>query len=117
MDNSEALLIGWLNGDDQIIPPAFGEIPADRPSSFVTVERTGGQRTQVMDYPTFAVQCWAGSRAEAADFAELVRDRLVRGFALHPRVASCDVASLYNFPDLESGQARYQLTVTAVVLV
>jgi hypothetical protein len=117
--NSETLLIGLLNADDAIQQDgieAFPEIPEDRPPRFLTVERTGGQRTPLMDYPTWAVQCWGSDREDASTLADLVADRIATGLVLDGRVASLDVTSSYNFPDPDSGQARYQLVVTGVLM-
>ena len=114
---AEAALIVWLNADADTSVSAFGNIPEDRPSSFITVERTGGQQMGIVDYPAVAVQCWAPSRADAMALADLVADRLRDGWRLAPTVAACDINSIYNFPDPDSGQARYQLTVTATLMM
>ena len=117
MVSGEADLIAWLNADADTSVSAFGNIPEDRPSSFITVERTGGQQMGIVDYPALAVQCWAPSRADAMALADLVADRLRDGWRLAPNVAACDINSIYNFPDPDSGQARYQLTVTATLMM
>ena len=117
MASSEAALIAWLNADPAVLVEAFGSIPEVRPSSFITVERTGGQQTVIVDSPTLAVQCWAETRSEAMKLADLVAARLRDGWRQQPYVASCDVNSIYNFPDPDSGQARYQLTVTATLMM
>lgn len=117
MASSEAALIVWLNADSAVLVEAFGSIPEVRPSSFITVERTGGQQTTLIDSPTLAVQCWAGTRSEAMELADLVASRLRDGWRQQSYVAACDVNSIYNFPDPDSGQARYQLTVTASLML
>lgn len=60
------------------------------------------------------VQCWAESRLQAAELADRVETLIwrMRGF---PEVATAVVDSVYNFPDSESNQARYQLTVRFVL--
>ena len=117
MASSEAALIAWLNADSAVLVEAFGSVPEVRPSSFVTVERTGGQQAVLFDSPTLAVQCWAGTRSEAMKLADLVAARLRDGWRQQPYVAACDVHSIYNFPDPDSGQARYPLTVTASLML
>lgn len=119
MTNSEVLLIGYLNADPEIQNDgleAFPEIPDERPGRFITVERTGGQTSRLMDYPTWAVQVWAEDRNAASDLAVTVGRRLMGGFSLLHEVADVDVTTTYNWPD-ESGQARYQMVVTAVLMV
>lgn len=112
--SAEAILIGFLNEHGTI--PAYGDVPATRPSAFITLERTGGQHTRVVDEGTFAVQVWAASRAEAMLSADETADLLITAPALVDAVASLAVLSVYNFPDPDSGTPRYQLTVTAVVM-
>ena len=117
MASGEADLIAWLNADPSVTVEAFGNVPEVRPPSFVTVERTGGQQTTFIDSPALAVQCWAGTRSEAMELADLVASRLRDGWRQQSYVAACDVNSIYNFPDPDSGQARYQLTVTASLML
>ena len=117
MASSEAALIAWLNADVAVLVEAFGSIPEVRQSSFITVERTGGQQTSLFDSPTLAVQCWAETRSEAMKLADLVAARLRGGWRQQSYVAACDVNSIYNFPNPDSGQARYQLTVTASLML
>lgn len=111
---AEATLIRFLNEYGSL--PAYGDVPATRPSRFITLERTGGQRTRVVDEGTFAVQVWAASRAEAMLSADETASLLIQAPTLVDAVASLDVLSVYNFPDPDSGAPRYQLTVTAVVM-
>ncbi|RTE47732.1 DUF3168 domain-containing protein [Actinobaculum sp. 352] len=118
--NSEALLIGWLNTHAALQSPAYSDVPAGtpddpKPDMFITVERTGGQRTPVIDYPVFAVQCWADRREDAAQLADTVAQILTTDLPLHWNIGSVDVNSTYNFPDPDSDLARYQLTVTATI--
>lgn len=120
MTNSEVLLIGELNADMELQNAgleAYGEIPDDRPERFITVERTGGQRTKILDYPTWAVQVWAEDRLSASEACDLVRERILNGVILNPEVGALDVTTSYNYPDPDSGQARYQLVVTGVLTV
>lgn len=109
----EAILVSYLNG---VGFQAFGGVPESRPGEFVTVERTGGRRTRVIDSGTYAVQVWAGSTAEAMTLANRVADLLVDAPRVVDAVASVDVVSVYNFPDPDSRQARYQLTVSAAIM-
>ncbi len=109
--NTEALLIKHLSSKlaaDGI--RAYGDVPSARPKTFVTVERLGGSVDQFVDRASLAVQAWESSRARAAALA----DRLVgvvESAVLLPEVAGAEVSTLYNFPDPDSRQARYQLVV------
>lgn len=114
---SEAFLIRALADCAALVGVGvYGSIPETRPERFVTVERTGGQVSGLVDYPTFAVQCWGESRAEAAALASRATQAL-QSLVSYPQVASISVDSLYNFPDPDSRQARYQLTVSAVIML
>lgn len=118
MTNAEVLTIGFLNGSEalqNIGLSAFPEIPEDRPVKFVTVERVGGDPGVIIDTPMLAVQVWGADRLDASQNAEIVSDEL-RGMAFLPEVGRVEVNSLYNFPDPDSGQARYQMTVLLVTV-
>ena len=49
----------------------------DTPTEFVTVERTGGGVSDLVDHPTMAVQCWAQTetRAEEMGNAEIMVEK------------------------------------------
>lgn len=81
--------------------------PRDAPSEFVTVERTGGNVENLVDYPTIAVQTWAQSQAAAEEMALAIRDALV--YELPHGFYSMRVNSgPYPFWDEDTGAARYQ---------
>lgn len=112
----EAYLLGIINESSAGLgAKAYADVPATRPATFVTVERTGGQRTLFLDSGTYAVQAWASTRSKAADLAQRLADLLLTAPARYGRLASTTVVSVYNFPDPDSTQARYQATVTAVI--
>lgn len=112
----EVDLIDWLNGDPLLVAESFEaslDIPEQRPARFITVERTGGPESRFIGSPTLAVQVWAKYRFEAADFAGKVAKSIRAAVAL-PHFARVNVSSIYNFPDPDSGHARYQLTVEVI---
>lgn len=82
----------------------------------VTIERTGGRADHLIDYGMYAVQAWADTHADAYQLASDVRDALIAAPASVANLASTQVASMYNFHDPDSRQARYQLTVTASLM-
>lgn len=110
----EALLIAELAAELSV--PVVADVPPLRPVSFVTVERTGGPEESFRSVSVVAVQCWAASRYLASVLADLVVDAL-RGIVLvHPDVGRVSVLSVYNNPDPDSGQARYQINVELVTV-
>lgn len=109
MTNVEEILIRWLNANTSI--DWFGDVPADRPKQFGTVERTGGGISDVViDSPMIALQVWAESRDIASNLAYDVA-RIVPKFAYEDRICKVSINSIYNYPDPDSGSARYQIVV------
>lgn len=96
--------------------PVYGEVPPNRPKSFVTVERVAGKHGLIIDKPTFAIQTWAGSKAEASKLAYKVADVFDRLPETTPMLGAADVVSIYSFPDPESRSPRFQLTANAVFI-
>lgn len=113
MTSSTAALIAYLK---RKFPGTrvSNRVPQDRPSKFVTVERTGGQRTHLWDSPMFAVQAWGPTEAEASALADEVADAIL-AWQLEAIVAYSDVRSVYAFPDPDSRVPRFQLTVSATL--
>lgn len=105
--NVEAIVIAFLDGTEGL--KAYAEVPSERPSRFITVERIGGaQIDEVRENVRLAVQVWATSRLEASDLARAVNERLQQ-IASEPHVYRVSFSSLYNFPDLDSKTNRYQI--------
>ncbi|MCD4549677.1 hypothetical protein [Schaalia sp. lx-260] len=112
--NTEALIIQHLSRHLAEGVKAYAQIPATRPPTFVTVERTGGARTHLDDTATLAIQAWAPTRRSAAALADEVASIVMRAWEL-PQVGRVSVESVYNFPDPASACPRYQLTVVVSV--
>lgn len=94
---------------------AYHRVPSLRPAEFATVERTGGGASVGIDRPTLAIQVWAEKRERAEEVSIDLRGMLIARLAeLVPRVRSVRVTGPYDFPDPESGQDRYQLSVELV---
>ena len=89
-------------------------VPETRPARFITVERTGGQRTHLWDSPMFAVQAWAATEAEASALADEVAAAIL-DWQRESIVAYSDVRSVYAFPDPDARVPRFQLTVSAIL--
>ena len=113
MTSSTALLIAYLKRKFPGMRVS-SRVPEARPKKFVTVERTGGQRTHLWDAPMFAVQAWAQSEAEASALADEVADAIL-DWQLDPIVGYSDVRSVYAFPDPDARVPRFQLTVSATL--
>lgn len=115
--NSELLLVQWMNLQPELSKlPTFTDVPAKRPSRFVTIERTGGVMGRDLDHPTIAVQVWGTSRVEASKDAYLVAEHLKHGLVLHPQIGRVTVTGPYNFPDMTAGHPRYQIVLDLVMV-
>ena len=110
--NIETKIINYLNKNGF---QAYANVPANRPESFVTVERTGGGRDNVViDRPTVAIQSWAPKRLGAAELAYAVQN-IMADMVNEPNICKVSVGSIYNFPDPVSGVSRYQMIIDFVV--
>ena len=120
MTNIETLLVQALNSSSAFQGlkkagmskiEAFMDIPAKRPTRFVTVERTGGGETDFVDSAQLAIQFWAESRVTASNGAYALARILEQLPITQPLLGGVDVQRIYNFPDTD--QNRYQLFVVA----
>jgi hypothetical protein len=92
---------------------AYANVPADPPTEFVTVERTGGSVTDLVDHPSLAIQCWSATDETAERLANVVRAQIVTGVR-PPGVTRIDVNSgPYRFYDEYTRCPRYQMALNA----
>ena len=85
---------------------AFAEVPKERASAFVSVERTSGSiQNQTIQKAMFAINCWGETRARSANFAKRVIELLQDADELN-EVFDVKITSINNNPDPDSGQAR-----------
>jgi hypothetical protein len=109
----ESLVVAYLK--THISEPVAASVPSPRPATFVKVERVGGpRRDRVTDEPMVVVQCWAPSKAEAANLGARVQAyvyALEQTSTPHGYVRAVrEVAGLQSFPDPVSGTPCYQFT-------
>lgn len=114
LQNAETLVIAYLNSSELEVE-AFAEVPKDRPKQFITVERTGGERLDVVrESATLAVQIWSDTRLNASSLAAEVDQELYE-MKYAPYVYESKRISLHNFPDLEAKHYRYQIVLDLVL--
>lgn len=107
--NLEAALVEWLA--ERLDCPVSQLVPADRPSRFVTLQRTGGSMEIGLDHPVVAVDAWGESPYEASELALQVRDLIIHQAVEIPEVRHVEVGSgPYLSPDSDSGQPAYRTT-------
>lgn len=99
--------VSWLQGlgfAASTYPPADG-------TEFVTVERTGGGASDMVDRPTLAIQAWAATEPRAEEMANAIRMASLTGPYPYG-VASMRVnAGPYPFWDESTRLPRYQLVL------
>lgn len=111
----ECDLVKWLNEQPELKDaPASTLVPASHPKRFITVERTGGRRTPLLDRPSLAIQCWAESQVKASDLADTLADVVLPRVYDLPYLGSFAIDSIYDYP-LDGDTPRYQITASAVV--
>lgn len=104
------VVVDYLNSRADVGARAYHEVPSDRSGllPLVVVELTGGSaENPVQRRDSVDLDCWAGSRQEAADVAESVRSAMIGMPMSLPDVFHVSISSTYNNPDLESGTPRY----------
>ena len=99
-------LIEWLTDkgyNAYSYPPKTGD-------SFITVERTGGAVSDLVDHPTFAVQAWAKTEPDAETACIEIRNALIAGDVPEGfyKVLS---DSMYPWYDDSTRLPRYQLVI------
>ncbi len=87
--------------------PVYLEIPEAVTEQYVTVEKTGGGKTDHVNSATIAIQSRAGSMYEAAKLNEAVKKAMDR-ITAEDAVSRSSLNSDYNFTDVTTGKYRYQ---------
>lgn len=108
--DTEALVISYLNG--LMVEPVHSEVPNPRPTSFVTITRTGGpKRNIVTDEAQITVESWGETKAQAHDTAQEARALLnaLPGQSVSgvPFYKATELSGPADLPDPLSDQPRY----------
>lgn len=93
---------------------AWAGVPAVRPETFISVERTGGSRVNRLDRPTLAIQAWAKSDGDASLLASNAAEALDERLGADGRCFVSSIGGPYSFRDPDSKTPRFQLTVGLV---
>lgn len=88
--------------------PVYMEIPANPPTAFVVIEKTGsGRRNQILS-ATFAIQSYSTTLYNAAALNESVKAVMLGSFVALDKVGKCELDTDYNFTNTANKQYRYQ---------
>lgn len=107
----EPTIIAYLA--EELGVPAYGAVPPDPPATMVTVEKTGGRRTNKIDAATLAIQSWAPTIEQAAQLNDRVKTAMEACVQLDS-ISSCDLDTDYNFTDDTRNRPRYQAVFDVV---
>ena len=99
--------VTWLSDNGY----AASTYPPKTGTEFVTVERTGGSVTDMVDRPSIAIQAWAKTPTRAEEMANEIRELLLLG-SLPYGVHSARIDSgPYPFWDEQTKLPRYQIAL------
>lgn len=101
----EAIIRDFL--DSQIEAPVYLELPASIPDTYVSIERTGGGKTDHIKRATLAIQSYAPTMYGAAALNEIVKYAMEQAVTLDA-VARARLDTDYNFTDQSTKKYRYQ---------
>lgn len=87
--------------------PVYIDVPANPPSKYVTIERTGGGEVEHIRNAMIAIQSYGGSRLEAATLHEEV-SALMKSMNTLDVISACDLNAEYDFTDTSTKRYRYQ---------
>ena len=101
----EETVLKWLKKNLDV--PVYMEEPAEKPDTFVLIEKTGSNRDNWINHATIAVQSYAISMYKAAKLNESVKKSLDQIVQLD-EVGASTLNSDYNFTDETTKRYRYQ---------
>lgn len=87
--------------------PVYMEEPINKPASYVLIERTGSNESDLIESTTLALQSYGASLYDAAVLNMAVKARIKQAVEL-PTVSAVYINSDYNFTDTETKRYRYQ---------
>ncbi len=109
--NVEADLVRYLGA--KLGVPAYKRVPAERPASFATVERTGGSVEPHRQLPSVTVDVWAPTDYEASELAARCCKALV-AYESEPGVYAVHVGTVYSIAPDAGGQSRYGINADLI---
>ena len=101
----EKTILDYLG--EHLSVPVYMEEPINKPASYVLIERTGSNETDLIESTTLALQSYGASLYDAAVLNMAVKARIKQAVEL-PSVSAVYINSDYNFTDTETKRYRYQ---------
>lgn len=97
--------------ESKLSVPVLMEVPKDKVSQFVIIEKTGGTQVNHISSAILTIQSYAKTMQEAAELNEEVKKWMtdgIEGLITLDEISSVNLNSDYNFTDEASKQYRYQ---------
>lgn len=97
--------------ESKLSVPVLMEVPKDKASQFVIIEKTGGAQTNHIPSSILTIQSYGPSMYEAAALNEEVKKWMVDGvdgLISLDEIVSVELNSDYNFTDETTKRYRYQ---------
>lgn len=110
----ETLVIDYLSETLKNVS-IYAEVPANAPTEFVVVEKTGSSRENYVESATFAIQSYSDSLANAAALNDLVKAAMYE-IITEDEFSAVRLNSDYNFTDTASKRYRYQAVFVLTAL-
>ena len=109
--NVEAAIVAHLTANGFA---CYADVPANPPSTYCTVDRTGGTHTEYVDNATVSIDCIAQTRYQASELAIEV-DAVMPSLVSQPRISRVDKESMQNLSHIIEGmEGLYRLVYTVV---
>lgn len=102
----EAILRDYMEEELDGVP-VYLQIPADKPTRYVVLEKTGSSLRNHLYDTMIAVQSYAESMYAAAELSETVVETMLNSVALD-EIAGVLLNSEYNYTEPGTAQYRYQ---------
>ena len=109
-----ALVVGILQGAFPTVPVST-EVPASRPSRFITVSLTGDQSDVLIHRPTVSLTVWGTTDADAHGLAVSAFHALADAANTHPLLSSADMQTMARDEWTNTGQARYLVEIDLTI--
>ena len=112
--SATVFLIDWLDQRyDQL--PAYGQVPKNRPSSFLQVQRLGGKVGRFWDEAYLAVRVWAESMARADELAVRIANDMETSLPYEGEVALADVTGVIPYSGDPENIGVYQISINLTI--
>lgn len=102
----EKIVLDYLN--EELYVNCYMEVPANAETSFVVIEKTSGDRNNLVDSAMIALQSYGSTMLEAAELNQAVKAAMDELPNRSSYVFGAHLNSDYNFTDTTEKRYRYQ---------